>query len=70
VLEQPLKNSTWYQSSVPEEPLHKLLQHFFKLAVTFLLQLQKTTLTLFLFKLVLALSLGTLGLIFAQTGTT
>jgi hypothetical protein len=53
------KNSTWYQSSVPEEAIAQASLAPFMLVVTFLLQLQKLQpLPFFLVKLVLALSLG------------
>jgi hypothetical protein len=69
VLELIIKNSTWYQSSVPERAIAQATPTPFQASRHLLAATAKMTLTLFLVKLVLALSLEALGLISSQTGT-
>jgi hypothetical protein len=57
VLEPSLENSTWYQSSVPERAIAQATPTPFQASRYLLAAIAKMTLTLFLVKLVLALSL-------------
>jgi hypothetical protein len=68
VLEKSLKNSTWYQRSVPERAIAQATPAPFQASRHLLAATAKMALTLLLVKLVLALSLEALGLIPSQTG--